>query len=149
MLDRVVEVTPGSSGIGERLFRTGDACFEGHFPGRPILPGVLMIEALAQTALVVQLAEHVALLDWPGPELPLGYLARVEETSFKAPIEPEQEIRFEVQIEERIGDFTRVKGRVTRKGALCARGRLVVYVDRKALEAALAARRGSPASFSK
>ena len=142
MLDRVVEVIPGVAGVGLRLFRPGDACFEGHFPGRPLLPGVLMIEALAQTALAVLLAEHLATLEVPGPDLPLGYLARVQEMSFKRPIEPGQEIRFEVQVEERLGPFTIVKGRVTSNGKLCAKGKLAVAVDRQALDAALAARRG-------
>jgi 3-hydroxyacyl-[acyl-carrier-protein] dehydratase len=145
MLDRVVEVTPGVSGVGRRLFRPGDACFEGHFPGRPVLPGVLMIEALAQTALAVLLAEHEATLAIPGPDLPLGYLARVQEMSFQRPIEPGQEICFEVQVEERLGQFTLVKGRVTRDGELCAKGKLAVAVDRKLLEAALALRRAGPA----
>lgn len=146
MLDRVVEVSPGVSGVGIRRFRQGDACFEGHFPDRPLLPGVLMIEALAQTALAVLLAEHAATLETPGPDLPLGYLARVQEMSFQRPVEPGQEIRFEVVVEQRLGQFTIVKGRVTREGALCAKGKLAVALDRAALEEALAARHGGPSS---
>jgi 3-hydroxyacyl-[acyl-carrier-protein] dehydratase len=143
MLDRVVEITPGVSGVGERTFRDGDACFEGHFPGRPVLPGVLTIEALAQAALAVLLAEHAALLEAPGPALPLGYLARVEEMSFQRPIGPGEAIRFAVAVERRLGPFTIVSGRVTRDGVLCAKGKLAVFIDGKALAAALEARRGN------
>jgi 3-hydroxyacyl-[acyl-carrier-protein] dehydratase len=139
MIERVVDVEPGVSGVGKRFFREGDPCFAGHFPGRPILPGVLTIEALAQTALVVLLAgpEPVEF----GPDLPLGYLARVHEMSFRSPIEPGQEISFEVRVEEQLGSFTKVSGRVMREGTLCAKGSFAVFLDRKAVEEALARRR--------
>ena len=91
MLDRVVDIEAGVSGVGKRLFRAGDACFQGHFPWRPMLPGALTIEAMAQTALVVMLAEYHEELA-AGPDLPLGYLARVNDMSFHRPIEPGQEI---------------------------------------------------------
>jgi 3-hydroxyacyl-[acyl-carrier-protein] dehydratase len=147
MLERVVEIEPGLSGVGKRQFRVGDACFEGHFPGRPLLPGVLMIEALAQTALVVLMSEHADELDPPGPDVPLGYLARVHEMSFQRPIEPGQDVSFEVRIVQQLGQFTIVEGRVTRGGELCAKGKLAVSLDRKQLAAALEqrrARKGNP-----
>jgi 3-hydroxyacyl-[acyl-carrier-protein] dehydratase len=141
MLESVVEIEPGVSGVGRRTFRAGDACFAGHFPWRPLLPGVLMIEALAQTALVVLLAEHAGELQGSGPDLPLGYLARVHEMSFQSAIEPGQDVCFEVRVEKRLGQFTVVEGRVTRGGELCAKGRLAVAMDKQQLEAALARRR--------
>jgi len=141
MLERVVEIEPGVCGVGRRLFRDGDACFAGHFPWRPLLPGVLMIEALAQTALVVLLAEHAADLQAAGPDLPLGYLARVQQMSFQRAIEPGQDVRFEVRVEKRLGQFTVVDGRVTSDGNLCAKGKLAVAMDKKQLETALARRR--------
>jgi len=145
MLERVVQIEPGVSGIGMRRFREGDACFEGHFPWRPLLPGVLMIEALAQTALVVLMAEHKDELESAGPDLPLGYLARVQEMSFQRPIEPGHEVAFEVRVEKRLGQFTVVEGRVTRDGELCAKGKLAVAMDRRQLEEALARRRAARA----
>jgi 3-hydroxyacyl-[acyl-carrier-protein] dehydratase len=145
MLDRVVDIEPGVSGVGQRSFAAGDACFAGHFPWRPLLPGVLMIEALAQTALVVLMAEHAAELESAGPDLPLGYLARVQEMSFQRPIEPGQDVSFEVRVEKRLGQFTVVEGRVTRGGELCAKGKLAVAMDRSQLEETLARRRGQRA----
>jgi 3-hydroxyacyl-[acyl-carrier-protein] dehydratase len=142
MIDRVVDIEPGVSGVGKRRFQPGDACFQGHFPWRPILPGVLTIEALAQTALVVLLAGEHELLE-AGPDLPLGYLARVHEMSFRQLIEPGQEISFEVKVEQQVASFTKVSGRVTRDGALCAKGTFTVFLDRKEMEAALARRRAA------
>jgi 3-hydroxyacyl-[acyl-carrier-protein] dehydratase len=141
MLDRVVDIEPGVSGVGMRVFKPEDACFAGHFRWRPLLPGVLMIEALAQTALVVLLAEHAETIGALGPDLPLGYLARVHEMSFQRPIEPGQEVAFEVRVEKRLGQFTVLDGRVTRGGLLCAKGKLAVALDKKELDAALARRR--------
>jgi len=146
MLDGVSDVEPGVAGVGRRLFREGDSCFVGHFPGRPVLPGVLAIEALAQTAMVVLLAEHLGEEEHYGDDLPLGYLARVHEASFRRPIAPGEEIRFEVRIERRLGSFVTVSGRATCEGALCAKSKLTLALDRRALEAALERRRGGTAA---
>jgi len=142
MLDRVVDIEAGVSGVGKRLFHADDACFRGHFPWRPVLPGVLSIEAMAQTALVVLMAEYHEQLA-AGPDLPLGYLARVQEMSFQRAIEPGQEISFEVKVEKRVSQFTILRCRATRDAELCVKGRLAVALDRKELEAALARRRES------
>ena len=140
MIERVTDLDAGRSGVGHRTFRDGDACFDGHFPGRPILPGVLIIEALAQTAHVVLMAGAADLAE-AGPDLPLGYLARVHEMSFQRPIEPGQDIRFEVRVEEELGSFTKLAGRVLRGTELCAKGRLAIFLDRQELAAALERRR--------
>jgi len=137
MLDRVIEIEPGVSGTGIRRFEPGDPCFDGHFRGRPILPGVLAIEALAQTALVVLLAEHQERLDTGDAKPPVGYLSRVREMSFQRPIAPGQEVHFEVRVEKRLGSFFIVSGRVTHEGSLCAKGSLAVGMDRQELESFL------------
>lgn len=137
MLDRVVEIDPGVSGTGLRRFEPGDACFDGHFPSQPVLPGALVIEAFAQTLMVVMLAGHVRKVATLPPEMPLGYLARVMEMSFQRPIEPGQEISFAVRVEKQVGQFTIASGRATHEGALCTKGSLAVAMNSKELEAAL------------
>lgn len=52
-VDTVVELTPGSRAVGHKVFAAGDPVFRGHFPGEPIVPGVLLTEALAQLAGIV------------------------------------------------------------------------------------------------
>ena len=121
MLDRVSEIEPGKSGTGHKLFKPEDACFEGHFPGNPILPGVLTIEALAQTALVVMLAGA-------GQSGGLGYLAKVNNMSFYEKIRPNQAVAFHIEITRSISQFTMVEGEVRRGGIRCARGMLTLAV---------------------
>src|SRR5262252_6786139 len=78
MLDRVVDVVPKKSGRGVKHFSEDDPSFAGHFPSMPILPGVLAIEALAQTAAAVVLAS-----DRDEEAVPaLGLLGKVNEMTF-------------------------------------------------------------------
>lgn len=142
MLDRVVDIEPGVSATGVRRFVPGDACFAGHFPGNPVLPGVLAIEAFAQTLLVVMMSRYTRDAAVPTRNLPLGYLARVNEMSFHRPIEPGQEISFSVAVERELGQFTIAACRATDGDVLCAKGSLTVAMDRKALAAALDASSG-------
>src|SRR5689334_3230243 len=99
MLDRVTHIIPGASGTGFRRFEACDQCFAGHFPGKPILPGVLTIEAFAQTAAVVLLVYR--------PEMDrqkiTTALGKVKEMSFYAPITPGHDVRFRVYVDRSVG----------------------------------------------
>jgi 3-hydroxyacyl-[acyl-carrier-protein] dehydratase len=124
LLQRVIDLEPGVRGTGVRLFQDDDACFAGHFPGQPILPGVLTIEAMAQTLMVVLASEERA--PGSGGSPAIGYLQRVEAMSFQRPIVPGDEVRFAVQVEKRLGRFVVAAGRATVGGALCAKGTIAV-----------------------
>ena len=122
LLDRVIDLEPGVRGTGVRRFKTDDACFASHFPGQPILPGVLTIEALAQCLMVVLSAEA----ERPAPG---GLLQRVQEMSFQHSIGPGDEAHFAVEVEKRLGRFVVASGRATVGDTLCAKGRLAVAMD--------------------
>lgn len=64
LVDRIVELEPGVRAVGEKLVSANEPYFQGHFPGNPIMPGVLMLEALAQTGAVAALSlpEHAGKL---------------------------------------------------------------------------------------
>ena len=115
MLKKLVNLVPGISGTGVRTFENGDACFAGHFPKKPILPGVLIIEALAQTAMaVLATADSGEPVADSGPKL--GYLVKIDKASFYQPIVPGDEVHFHIEIGKRIRGFVMVSGRVTRDG---------------------------------
>jgi 3-hydroxyacyl-[acyl-carrier-protein] dehydratase len=124
MLDEVIDVIPRNSGKGVKRFVEGDACFAGHFPGRPILPGVLAIEALAQTAAAVFLSDHLG----AGRPQSFGLLGKVNEMAFLQPIVPGDEIEFAVEVERTVGSFAFVKGEATAGGKPCVRGRLTLKI---------------------
>ena len=124
MLDEVCRVEPGQRGVGKRVFNEGDPCFEGHFPGAAILPGVLTIEAFAQTALVVSLLD----VSRKSADAREGRLAKCNEMAFLAPVFPGVEAEFAVEIERRVGDFVFVgcEGRVD--GATVAKGKITLKI---------------------
>jgi 3-hydroxyacyl-[acyl-carrier-protein] dehydratase len=107
MLDRVIKCVPGDYGIGE-CDLDDDACFAGHFPGRPILPGALIVEACGQLLAVVCHANA------PPPERggtpPLDMLASIERFKFLSPALPGELLTIEARIGRRVGRL--LQGRV-------------------------------------
>ncbi|RME22300.1 MAG: UDP-3-O-(3-hydroxymyristoyl)glucosamine N-acyltransferase [Deltaproteobacteria bacterium] len=82
MVDRVLEITPGQRGVGVKCVTANEPQFQGHFPGRPILPGVLIPEAFAQLACIVAFA---ALPDPTGKGV---YLLGLDKMRFRHPVRP-------------------------------------------------------------
>jgi 3-hydroxyacyl-[acyl-carrier-protein] dehydratase len=124
MLDRVIDLLPNESGTGIRAFRDGDTCFEGHFPELPILPGVLAIEAFAQTAMAVFLAEHA------NGEAPnkLGLLLKVNEMAFSEKIVPGRTVEFAIKVDRQVGPFAFVDCKATGEGKKFAIGKITLKI---------------------
>jgi 3-hydroxyacyl-[acyl-carrier-protein] dehydratase len=123
MIERLTDVTAKVKGTGWRHFREGDPCFEGHFPGNPILPGVLATEAFAQTAMATFLADS---LNDTGIEN-LGVLARIDHMQFLEMITPGMEVAFQINVDRHVGPFAFIsceglfQGRTVVKGKLSLR----------------------------
>lgn len=95
-VDEVVELVPGRSARA-RLFVDPDApFFAGHFPGNPILPGVIIVEALAQTGALATLAE-------PGMEGKLALFAGIERARFRRVVRPGETLELETRLTRRRG----------------------------------------------
>jgi 3-hydroxyacyl-[acyl-carrier-protein] dehydratase len=91
MLDEIVDCVPGESVTAIKRVSAGEPHFAGHFPGNPVMPGVLIIEAMAQAGGVLS---HVTNGDVE--PRPLYMLARVEEARFRRPVVPGDELRIRV-----------------------------------------------------
>lgn len=124
MIDEVVDVTPRVSGTGVRAFKAEDPCFEGHFPGLPILPGVLAVEAFAQTAMAVFLADQVE----PPAGGTLGLLAKINEIAFSNMIVPGDTVRFSIKVERHVGPFAFVSCEATDSEKKFATGKLTLKI---------------------
>ena len=100
MIDKVRDIRTGEFAVGVKNVSANEPFFEGHFPGRPIMPGVLIVEAMAQTAavLVVQTLDMV-------DQGKLVYFMTVDKTRFRAPIQPGDILELHVEV-------LRSKGRV-------------------------------------
>lgn len=122
MIDEVRDIREGEGAVGIKNVTGEEYFFEGHFPGKPIMPGVLIVEAMAQTAavLVVQTLEMV-------DQGKLVYFMTVDKTRFRAPIVPGDRLELHVEV-------LRSKGRVWKfKGIAKATDRTVAEAEFSAM----------------
>lgn len=97
LVDKIIELEPGKSAVGIKNVTVNEPFFQGHFPGNPIMPGVLIVEALAQTA---GIAVNAADADTEGGEgnEKLGVFASIDGMKFKKQVAPGDTLRMEVEI---------------------------------------------------
>jgi 3-hydroxyacyl-[acyl-carrier-protein] dehydratase len=119
LLDDVLELEPGARVVARKLVT--DTNCAGHFPGNPIMPGVLMVEALAQAGAVAVLSEE----ENRGK---LALFAGIDDVRFKRIVRPGDELRLECDLETVRGPVGRGKARATVDGELAVRGTLTFAV---------------------
>ncbi|MCF8481790.1 MAG: 3-hydroxyacyl-ACP dehydratase FabZ [Rhodospirillum sp.] len=105
MVDRVVDVKHGYSAVGIKNVSINEPFFQGHFPNQPVMPGVLIIEALAQTAAVL-VVETMG----PKAEGKIVYFMIVENARFRKPVVPGDQLRLHVSKERHRGNVWKFKG---------------------------------------
>jgi 3-hydroxyacyl-[acyl-carrier-protein] dehydratase len=91
MIDRVVDIVAGTSAVGIKNVTINEPFFQGHFPGRPIMPGVLIVEAMAQTAAALVVASI-----GPDAEGKLVYFMTIDQARFRRPVVPGDQLHIKV-----------------------------------------------------
>jgi 3-hydroxyacyl-[acyl-carrier-protein] dehydratase len=124
MVDRIVELEPGKRVVGVKQVTANEPQFTGHFPGRPIMPGVLMVEALAQTAGVCVMS----LDEYRGK---LGLFAGIDDCRFRRMVVPGDALRLEVTVEKLRGMFGRVRGVASVDGEVAVEATLSIIIPRE------------------
>jgi 3-hydroxyacyl-[acyl-carrier-protein] dehydratase len=116
MIDRVVDIVPAESCTGIKNVTANEPYFQGHFPGRPIMPGVLIIEAMAQTAatLVVDSLAGV------GADSHIVYFMTIESARFRKPVLPGDQLQLKVRKERQRGHVWKFRGEAFVGDVLCA-----------------------------
>lgn len=105
MIDRVIDIVPDTSAVGVKNVSINESFFQGHFPTRPIMPGVLIIEAMAQTSAVL-------VVETLGQETEgkLVYFMSIDSARFRKPITPGDTVHIHVVKQRNRGNVWKFKG---------------------------------------
>jgi len=121
LVDEILELEPGKRVVGRREIRADDWWFPGHFPQRPVMPGVLTIEAIAQAGAVAVLADEANRGKIP-------FFAGIDDCRFKRVVEPGDVLTLECEFVRVRGPIAKGQGRASVGDELAAEAMLTVFV---------------------
>jgi 3-hydroxyacyl-[acyl-carrier-protein] dehydratase len=122
MIDRVLEVEPGQRVVALKNVSVNEPCFQGHFPGIPVFPGVLIVEAVAQAAGIVAMSAN------PDMGNKVVYLAALDGFRFRKPVTPGDALRLTVEKIAEKRSIWKFSARVEVDGRLVAEGEVMATV---------------------
>jgi 3-hydroxyacyl-[acyl-carrier-protein] dehydratase len=122
LVDEIVELDPGKWVVGRREIRADDWWFPGHFPDRPVMPGVLTIEAIAQAGAVAVMAD-----EQNAGKIP--FFGGIDDCRFRRVVEPGDTLVLECEFVRVRGPIAKGQGRATVDGELAAEALLTVFVS--------------------
>jgi 3-hydroxyacyl-[acyl-carrier-protein] dehydratase len=125
LIDRVTDLKPGVRAVAEHTFSGNEWYQPGHFPGNPIVPGVILVESMAQVATVAAMAH-------PDYRDGLGLFAGIENMRFKRMVKPGDTARFEATFEKMRRGFAKVAVRTMVGDELAAEGTILAIFQPKA-----------------
>jgi 3-hydroxyacyl-[acyl-carrier-protein] dehydratase len=123
LVDRIVEVEPGKRIVGIKNVTYNEPFFPGHFPGRPIMPGVLIVEAMAQTAGMLVFKST----DENSHKKPVFFLG-MDNVKFRKPVIPGDQLRLEIEITKHRQSIWGFKGKALVDGKLVAEAELLAML---------------------
>jgi beta-hydroxyacyl-ACP dehydratase FabZ len=127
LVDRVLELEVGKRVVGTKAVTINEPFFPGHFPGHPVMPGVLVIEAMAQVGGILLMRTLNATA-----EKKVMYFTGIDKARFRKPVVPGDVLRFDVELVQQRRLLSRMQGRATVDGTLVVEAELsAVLIDRE------------------
>ena len=125
LIDRVVEFEENKRVVGIKNVTINEPFFQGHFPGHPIMPGVLLLEAMAQVGGVL------ALKSAPEPSKKVIYFMSIDKAKFRKPVVPGDQVRFELELLKMRSTVRQFKGVALVEGAIVAEAEMMAMIVNK------------------
>lgn len=130
LVDAIEEMEQWKRIVGIKNVTINESYFQGHFPGKPVMPGVLIIESMAQTGGLLLLKEV------PDRDKKILYFVAIDNARFRRPVIPGDQLRMEMKVLAWRGGFCKLEGRATVNGELACEATLMCkMVDREMLQA--------------
>jgi 3-hydroxyacyl-[acyl-carrier-protein] dehydratase len=124
LVDRILEIDPGKKATGIKNLTCNEEFFQGHFPGNPIMPGVLMIEAMAQVAGLLAFRSGATV----GKSV---YFMSIERAKFRKPVVPGDQLKLEVTILQQRGNVWKFSGNASVEDKVAAEAEFTAMVTDK------------------
>ena len=128
LVDRIRELVPGRRIVGIKNVTINEPFFQGHFPDRPVMPGVLILEAMAQVGGVL------AFKSVPPAGPPVVYLTGVDKAKFRKPVVPGDQVRFEIEILKQRPPFWKMRGEAYVESELVCEAEMTAMVTEEKAE---------------
>ena len=122
LVDRILELEPPKRVVGIKNVTINEPFFQGHFPGHPIMPGVLIIEAMAQVGGVLLMGSV------PDPSEKVVYFMSLDNVKFRRPVKPGDQLRFELDMQQIRGTVCKMRGVAKVDGEVVAEADMAAMV---------------------
>ena len=122
LVDRILDIEPGKRIVGIKNVTFNEPFFQGHFPGHPVMPGVLLVEAMAQVGGMMMMGAVEA------PEDKVVYFMSLDAVKFRRPVVPGDQVRFEVEMIKFGGKRAKMRGEGFVDGKKVVEGEMMAQI---------------------